>query len=341
MAVVTTLALTSCVSEAPSGTSDHADTAHAASANSEDARRQVLIISIDGLSSGALTRLGRRGTPHLHRMMRQGACTLNARTEVEQTETLPNHIGMVTGRRIDAARGGHGVTWNDDRTQPATVQEAAGHGVDSIYSMAERHGLDGALYSAKAKFRLLRRSWPAGVDRAVIRDKRNRAVVSAARRDLRSGGYDLALLHISLPDMAGHDQGWMTAPYLQAVRRSDRLVGSVLTTVSDSPRLARDITVLVTSDHGGPPGSRGHADAHRRSNFRIPFLMWGRGVSRGADLYDLSPELADPGTDRVGYEGPQPVRNGFVANAAAELLGLPVVHGSELNAASELTWKAP
>ena len=64
--------------------------------------RQVVVITLDGLNPDALTRLGRSGAPQLHRMMRQGASTLNARTELEQTETLPNHIGMVTGRRIDS-----------------------------------------------------------------------------------------------------------------------------------------------------------------------------------------------------------------------------------------------
>ena len=50
--------------------------------------------------------------------MREGAFTLDARTEREQTRTLPNHTGMLTGRRIDARRGGHGVTYNPDRPQP-------------------------------------------------------------------------------------------------------------------------------------------------------------------------------------------------------------------------------
>jgi len=70
---------------------------------------RVLAVSIDGLRSSAITQLGRAGTPTLHRLMTQGASTLNARTEREMTVTLPNHTGMVTGRRIAASRGGHGV----------------------------------------------------------------------------------------------------------------------------------------------------------------------------------------------------------------------------------------
>jgi predicted AlkP superfamily pyrophosphatase or phosphodiesterase len=299
--------------------------------------RQVVVVSIDGLNPEAITRLGREGTPHLHRMMRQGASTLNARTAVEQTETLPNHTGMATGRRIEAASGGHGVTWNDERLTPATVQQAAGEGVDSIFAAAHRAGLESALYSAKVKFSLFDRSWPAGTTKSVI-DERNRAVARAARTDLAAGRFDFTFLHLSPPDVAGHEHGWMSPEYLEAVRLSDQLVGSVLRTIRADPALEQRTTVILTADHGGPVNGLRHRDASLLANYRIPFLMWGRGVTRGADLYELSPSLVDPGDARVGYDGPQPVRNGFVANAAAELLGLPAVRESELNAESELNW---
>ncbi|QIK74066.1 alkaline phosphatase family protein [Nocardioides piscis] len=78
----------------------------------------VVAISIDGLNPRAITKLGKRGAPALHKLIRTGATTLNARTALELTDTLPNHTGMVTGRRIEAAASGHGVTWNDDRRRP-------------------------------------------------------------------------------------------------------------------------------------------------------------------------------------------------------------------------------
>ena len=86
--------------------------------SADDAVSSVLAISIDGLNPAALERLGVRGTPSLHELAAAGASTLNARTERELTITLPNHTGMVTGRRIDSRLGGHGVTWNDDRPDP-------------------------------------------------------------------------------------------------------------------------------------------------------------------------------------------------------------------------------
>ena len=301
--------------------------------------RQVVVISLDGLNPTAITRLGREGTPTLHRMMRQGASTLNARAEVEQTETLPNHTGMVTGRRIDRTHDGHAVTWNDERLEPATVQEAAEHGVDSIFSMAHRQGLSSALYSAKEKFSLFQRSWPSGTNKVLI-DANNHTLTTEAVSDLEGGTFDFAFLHISLPDRAGHARGWLSDSYLTAVRRSDALVGDVLATIRASDRLSGRVTVILTADHGGPRGERHHDEPQRLANYRVPFLMWGAGVARGADLYDLSPNLADPGRALVGYNAAQqPVRNAYVANAAAEILGIPVVRGSRLDTDSQLNWR--
>src|SRR5436190_1290294 len=71
-----------------------------------DGITRVVVISVDGLNPTALTRLGRAKTPTYHRLIDEGASTLNARTEVEKTITLPNHAGMVTSRRIAKAYGG-------------------------------------------------------------------------------------------------------------------------------------------------------------------------------------------------------------------------------------------
>ena len=49
----------------------------------------VLAISVDGLNSKNIRALGPKRSPARHRMMRQGAGTLNARTAREQTRTLP------------------------------------------------------------------------------------------------------------------------------------------------------------------------------------------------------------------------------------------------------------
>lgn len=294
----------------------------------------VLAISVDGLNPAALRRLGRTGAPNLHRLIRQGASTLNARTEQEQTVTLPNHTGMVTGRRIEAATGGHGVNWNDDRRQPGTVQAAAGGPVASVFEVIDEAGGSTAMFASKTKFSLWQRSWPAAIDRAETIE-RNGALTTALVADLGGAPRAFRFLHLSLPDVVGHAHGFMGSAYLRAVRRADRLVGRVLRVVRDTEALRRHLAVVVTADHGGR-GS-GHTDPTRLANYRVPFIVRGPGVDRGSDLYALNPDYAAPGRRRTSYDDErQPVRNGAVANLALDLLGLPAVPGSEHDAAQDL-----
>jgi hypothetical protein len=293
----------------------------------------VLAISVDGLTPRALSRLGRKGTPHLHRLMRQGASTLNARTERELTLTLPNHTGMVTGRRIQASRGGHGVTWNDDRMTPPTVQAAAGGPVESVFTTLAAADRSAAVFASKTKFTLWQRSWPDAIDRMVVREN-NPRLVDALVDDL-SKPHDLRFLHLSLPDVVGHAKGWMSPAYLRAVRRADMLVGRAVDAATSDPALAATTAVILTADHGG--AGRTHGAADRLTSYRVPFMVRGPGIPRGADLYALNPDYRDPGTRRTTYAAArQPVRNGMVANLALDLLGLGPVPDSEHNLAQDL-----
>ena len=300
---------------------------------------RVVVISVDGLNPDAITQLGRSGAPTFHRIVDEGATTFNARSEVEMTNTLPNHTGMVTSRRIDLASGGHGVTWNDDRLVPRTVQVAAGQQVGSVFSSLNSVGLSSSLFAAKGKFDLFNRSWPGGVDHTLIRGN-NTKLVKAARRDLRTQWRALTFLHISLPDVAGHHHGWFSPEYMDAVRESDYLVGQVLTTIGRTAESLDHTMVVVTADHGGLGPS--HLDPRRFANFRVPFLVWGAGVAAGADLYAINPTYADPGKARVGYAAAlQPVRNGDVGNLVLDVLGLPPIPGSEHDYAQDLEVLAP
>lgn len=293
----------------------------------------VLAVSVDGLKPWAIRRLGPERAPVLHRLMRDGASTLNARTARELTDTLPNHTSMVTSRRINPARDGHGVTWNDDRRRPRTVHAAAGERVGSVFSRLGAAGRDSALFASKTKFRLFNRSWPGGIDRFEVREHNGR-LVRLVRADLREHGRDFRFVHLSQPDVVGHTKGFRSSAYLDAVEYVDALLGRLLATL-ENRGLSGSSVVVVTADHGGATAS--HRDPTKLANYRIPFLAWGAGVAQGADLYALNSDYANPGRRRTGYATqPPPVRNGAVANLVTDLLGLPAVGGSELNAAQDL-----
>ncbi|QIX26016.1 sulfatase-like hydrolase/transferase [Nocardioides sp. JQ2195] len=296
--------------------------------------RYVLAISVDGLNRRAITKLGKEGAPNFHRLIRRGASTLNARTELERTITLPNHTGMLTGRRVDKDRGGHGVFFNDDNGR--TVHDAAGHHVSSVFREVHAHGRKTALFASKTKFRFFKRSWPASVDTITI-DLDNARLVDRTRADLVAHPHAFTFLHLSLPDVVGHAKDFMSRPYLRAVRSTDKRLGELLRTIRHHTRLREGMTVILTADHGGPTGSGNHGDMTRRANYQVPFIMWGAGVTKGADLYDLNPAYRNPGKDRRGYAAErQPIRNGDVANVALTMLGMSEVRGSEHDVRQDL-----
>ncbi len=98
-----------------------------------------------------------------------------------------------------------------------------------------------------------------------------------------------------------------------------------------STRFLRERVVLVlTADHGGAPGRKQHSDETDPRNYTVPFLTWGAGVARGADLYDLNEERVEPGANRPGYEGRPPIRNTDLASLVTTLLGHRAVPGGLL-----------
>jgi predicted AlkP superfamily pyrophosphatase or phosphodiesterase len=288
----------------------------------------VLAISVDGLNPQAVIELGPEGAPTFHELGREAAGTLNARTAYELSVTLPNHTSMLTGRPVDPDRGGHGVVVNDDLG--GTVHEAAGERVVSVFDVVHDAGGSTALFTSKEKFAVFDRSWPV-IDRYTA-DVDNADLVEVLVADL-SERRTFTFLHLSAPDVAGHAHGWMSAPYLDAVREVDRLLGTLLDAVDRAPG-GGSLAVVLTADHGGQ--GPGHGDPAVPADYTVPFFVRAPGVPGGTDLYDLNPQLRDPGTGRPAYDGPQPVRNGDLANLVTDLLGLPAVPGSALDAGQDL-----
>jgi len=297
----------------------------------------VLAISVDALNPQAIQALGRERAPNFHRLMDEGVFTLNARTERELTETLPNHTSMVTGRRITASEFGHGVDFN--RNVPgSTVQAAAGHPVSSMFTVVHAAGRGTAFFATEAKMGIFERSWDAGIDRSTIRQDRDGAVARAARRDLIAANRALTFVHLGKADTVGHAAGGMSPAYLDAVAGIDAQLGKFLDLIERRDELGRSMVVIVLADHG--TNSLKHDDATKPANYRVPFFAWGPGITPG-DLYARNDAYQNPGKARTAYAGTQPIRNGDLANLVTSLLGLRAVPGSQFGDAQQLDVRAP
>jgi hypothetical protein len=313
---------------------------------------RVIHVSVDGLRPDAVVSLGPAGCPAFHRLMIEGAFTLNARTDCDYTNTLPNHACQMTGRDVTGPDG-HGISFNSDTG--GTIEEAHGSYVAGVFDVAHDHGHFTALFTGKSKFALFERSWdqvngaPDLTDEDDGRDKIDRYLCLGNTSDLVDSFLSLIggaapgyyLLHLRDPDTDGHAYGWESPEYQAAVMRMDRYIGAILDAVKGDPALAASTAVTVTADHGGT-GS-GHDDASEPHNYTIQLHAWGPGIPSGADVYGLNPaSRLDPGPDRPPCDSTvPPVRNGESANLALSLLGLPPVPGSTIGKPQGLAVTAP
>lgn len=313
--------------------------------------RHVVLVSVDGLASRYLQRLQlQRRVPAFAHLVERGASTNNARSDPTNTYTLPNHISMLTGLPVStppcaSPEYAHGYTSNDDSGPGESIHNSgnpARHYTPSVFDVVHDHGLSTAMFASKSKFSVFSTSYnDAGAADQVGADNGRRkidivqinqdlsALTDSLTATLAKAPPSFSFVHFGHPDNAGHDDGWGSKEYLDAIVRVDAALGRILTLIENDPHLAAHTAVIVTADHGG--ASYWHRDSKNPDNFVIPFHVLGRGIPGGSDLYALvrerrtAPKLsANPGLERPE----QPIRNGDAGNLALALLGLPPIPGS-------------
>jgi hypothetical protein len=318
----------------------------------------VVHISVDGLRGDLLEQLiesNPTAYPTFLRFQNEGTTTFNARTDFYNTETLPNHLTMLSGRPVLRPPGTpvtlhHGFESNDDLGANQSLHSFGNPSlryISSTFDVAHDNGLTTALYSGKDKFALFDRSYneafgamdTIGVDNG--RDKIDFSSITSLAHstfaaDFQTHKFDYSFLHYLFPDGVGHNSGWDTPEWNSIVSFVDNEIGKIMDVVEADPLLTGNTVLIVTSDHGGIGTS--HGTAANPENYTIPLLVWGAGVARGADLYKLNPTTRlNPGNSRPTYASAiQPIRNGDTGNLALSLLGLGSVPGSSINAAQDL-----
>ncbi len=319
---------------------------------SNDTILHVIHISVDGLRPDAVTNLGPQNLPHFYRFRVEGAFTDNARTDYDFTNTLPNHVCMVTSRGVNGPDG-HNVDFNSDNG--STIEDAHGSYVAGVFDVAHDRGMSTALYASKDKFAVIDRSYngdngvPDTVGEDDGRDKidtyvyysNTETLTDTYIADMESQPYTYSFVHFADPDGEGHSSGWMSTPYYNVVIEIDGLIGRIFDLIDDDPRLSGKTAVILTADHGGT--GDGHSDETVPGHYTIPFYVWGPGIPAGADLYALNQSSRfDPGTARPDYQIlPQPIRDGDAGNLALDLFDLETISGSTIDSSHDLVVLLP
>lgn len=313
----------------------------------------VIHISVDGLRGDFIeSRVHEEPEkyPNFRRFVVEGATTFNARTDYTHTNTLPNHTAMLTARPVLQPEGGpitahHGYVRNDDPKRRATLHNSGNKKlsyVPSVFDSVHDNGLSTGLFASKSKFILFEKSYNAkngARDRTGAkngRDKIDRYVNIGEGKpltayfveDMRKNKYNYSFVHDKRPDH-GHEVGWGSPEWDETVQGVDAFLGELFQLVETEPGLAGDTAIVLTADHGGYKDD--HGDAEDVRNYTIPVLVWGPGVKKGADLYDLNEGThVNPGKGRPDFNAsPQPIRNGSTGNLALQMLGLQPISGTD------------
>lgn len=306
----------------------------------------VVLITVNGLRPSAIWETGDQGTPVLHRMIAEGASTLNARTDYHAVNRLANAVSMLTAREAKPATGGHGAGWH--KRDGSTLTQTAGHYVSSLMDVTHDFGRSTALFTTDRDMRLVRRSYNGHNGAADVfqpdNGRRkisqftlapdNRTVVAKTIARMRHSVPAFSFVQLDWAATQGERHGWHSKKYHRAVELTDSRIGQILDTLDSRPA-GRHTVVIVTAERGG--SLRRGNPAHQFDVYRVPVIATGPGVAAGADLYDLNPQLAYPHRDRASYAGAQPVRTAYLANLVTRLLGEPPVPGGTMDPGQELS----
>lgn len=298
----------------------------------------VVLVSVEGLTSRSLDVLGAGGAPGFYSLMAGGASTRNART-TERITSLSNVASLMTGRPTTTTLSGHGVV---DGTRATTVAQTAGRYIPSIFDAAHDNGLSTSLFTSDPAAAIFDRSWGPTYGAADTtwtdngRDKISlfkldtvpARLAAAARDRLATAPTRLTYVQLSTPDVAGHRYGFASSKYLASVRRTDTQLRGIWSSIRSNAVLRNHTLLIVTGEHGG------YHKAHTTKNLytvRVPFIAWGPKVPAGQDLYRMNPDLRSPGATIPPYAGWQPVRNTYAANLVTTAFQLPALPGSNMN----------
>lgn len=236
----------------------------------------VVLIVIDGLRPDALMACRASNVAVLEE---SGAMTLHASSVMPST-TLPVHVSIF--HSVPSAR--HAVTtnmWTPMRSP-----------VPGLVDLAHQAGLRTAFVYNWEPLRNL--SQPGSLDFSYFRRNNtdpdgDQVIADEAVRYFSTDRPDFAFVYFGVLDEMGHRYGFMSDEYLAQLERADHAVGTVLRTLS------HDVTVLLTSDHGGHDHAHGTDAAE---DMTVPWIIRGPGIRRGyrikapVSVLDIAPTLA-------------------------------------------------
>ena len=227
---------------------------------------KTLVVIVDGMRPDALIK-----TENAKYLLENSKYTLNART-VTPSVTLPCHMSLF--HSVDPSR--HGTTTNvyTPNVRPinglcevllnARKTCAFFYNWEEIRDLARPNSL---AFSYFCKGRLF------GYDKA------NDIITDAAIDYLTKNQTDFAFLYLGYTDMAGHNFGWMSDEYMNAMENSFKNISKLAVALPD------DYVIIVTADHGGHDRTHG---TELKEDMIIPIMVLCKNEKLELDFTDAS-----------------------------------------------------
>lgn len=283
----------------------------------------VVVIGVDGMSPDGVQKAP---TPHLNRMIAEGAHSMHARA-VLPSSSSPNWASMIMGAGPEQ----HGITSNDWRLDnhvlsPTATSTPGGHFPTVFHLLkTQRPGAQAvAVYDWDGFGRLFDHADVA----LAVHEEGPEATAIRAVAELAARRPAITFVHLDHVDGAGHGQGHGSDAYYEAVVRADTLVGYIRAGIEATGLTDRTL-VIVTADHGGLGSGHG---GESLAEMEIPWIAVGPGVTPGkrigdaVDTYDTAATVAYA----LGLDAPQvwigrPVRDAFAPGGATGYVPAPRV----------------
>ncbi len=248
----------------------------------QDPVKHVILIGIDGVSAEGLQYAN---IPVISSLIKQGCISLKTRG-VMPTVSAPNWATILSGAGPEQ----HGVTSNSwslaNQGFEPTVKDSDGY-FASIFT-------------------LIRKQMPKAVT-AMFYDwdwlgtyvnKKNITkeqyiqgyvmITSVALNYIKKEKPIFTFIYYGRPDEVGHQKGFGTPEYYQAINDIDIEIGKLLAGIKES-EMDKNTTVLITSDHGGI--GTGHG-GESMIEIEVPWIITGPGINKNI-LFDTPNDLAN------------------------------------------------
>lgn len=227
---------------------------------------RTLLISVDGMRPDALEKV-----PEAQEIMKDCALAMDA-TTVMPSVTLPCHVSLFLS--VDPSR--HGNTTNIYTPQVRPI--------DGLCEVLYKNEKTSAMFFNWGQLRDLTKPWTVTHScfyhgSKIGWEKTNTMVTDAAIKYLGENYTDFAFLYMGHLDIAGHDYGWMTEGYIEALKSSWKNIGRIMNSLPD------DYTVIITSDHGGHERSHG---TDLPEDMTIPVIIKGEDFPAGKELKNVN-----------------------------------------------------